>query len=58
MARIERVSTMVEGLPCCVIIDHHIKYFTVYEKGNKKYIKLCGKRMHEDDLPFGVEIEV
>ena len=58
MARVERVSTMVEGLPCCVIIDHHIKYFPVHEKNNKKYIKLNGKRMKEEDLPFGIEVEI
>lgn len=58
MAVIERVSSMVEGQPCVVVIDHRVKYFPVHEKNNKKYIKLNGKRMHEDDLPFGIEVEI
>lgn len=58
MAIVERVSSMVEGLPCCVIIDHRIKYFPVHEKENKKYINIGGKRMNEDDLPFGIEVKI
>ena len=58
MAIVERVSSMVEGVPCCVIIDHKIRYCSVHEKNNKKYIKLNGKRMHEEDLPFGIEVKI
>lgn len=58
MAKVERVSSMVEGQPCVIVIDHKIKYCPVHEKNNKKYIKLNGKRMHEDDLPFGIEVEI
>ncbi len=58
MARVERVSSMVEGVHCCVIVNHQIKYFPVHEKNNKKFINLNGKRMKEEDLPFGVEVEI
>ena len=58
MAKVERVSSMIEGVQCCIIIDHRIKYFPVHEKGNKKYVNLNGKRMNEEDLPFGIEVEI
>ena len=58
MAIVERVSSMVEGQPCVVMIDHKVKYCPVHEHGNKRYIKLNGKRMHEEDLPFGIEVEI
>ena len=58
MAVVERISSMVEGQPCVIVIDHQIRYCPVHEKNNKKFIKLNGKRMHEDDLPFGVEVQI
>ena len=60
MARViaERVSSMVEGAHCCVIVNHHVQYFPVHKKESKKYIKLNGKHYHEDELPFGIEVEL
>ena len=58
MARVERVSSMIEGMPCVVLINGETKHFPVHEKNNKKYITLFGKRMHEKDLPMGEEINL
>ena len=58
MAKVERVSSMVDGVNCCVVIDHRIKYFPVHEINGHKYIKLNGKKMKEEDLPFGIEVEI
>lgn len=59
MAIVERVSTMVEGQPCVVMIDHKVKYFPVHSEHNgRAYIKLNGQRMHEEDLPFGIEVGI
>ena len=59
MAVVERVSSMVEGLPCVVMVNHKVKNFPVHHEHNgRTYIKLNGKRMHEEDLPFGIEVEI
>ncbi len=60
MARVERVSSMVEGVHCTVIVNGYIKYFPVHSHGEHdcKYIKLNGRRYFEKDLPFGIEVEI
>ena len=58
MARVTRISSMVEGLQCVILIDGKPKYFPVHEKNNKKFVTLCGKRMHEHELPMGEEVIV
>lgn len=56
MTRVERVSSMIEGMPCVVLINGETKHFPVHEKNNKKYITLFGKRVHEQELPMGEEV--
>lgn len=58
MAKVERISSMIEGLPCVILINGEPKHFPVHEKNNKKFVTLLGKRMHESDLPMGEEIIV
>jgi len=58
MARLERLSTMIEGMPCVVLVNGIPKNCPVHEKENKKYVSLCGKRLTEKDLPFGIEVEI
>lgn len=58
MARVERVSSMIEGIPCVILINGEPKHFPVHDKNNKKYVTLFGKRVHEDDLPMGEEITI
>lgn len=35
MTRVERVSSMIEGMPCVVLINGETKHFPVHEKNNK-----------------------
>ena len=56
LIKVSRLSSMVEGIPCAIMIDDSVKYHPVHEKGNRKYIKLKSKRYYEDDLPIGKEI--
>ena len=58
MAKVERVSSMQEGLPCVIMINGIPRHFPVHEKNNKKYVTLLGKRMHEKDLPMGEEVNI
>lgn len=58
MAIVERVSSMVETEPCVIMIDHRVKYCPVHRHGSVLYVKLNGKRMKEEDLPFGIEVKL
>lgn len=60
MARLTRISSMVEGVPCVVMIDNEVKHYPVHEHSTKKtkYIKYKGKKFFEKDLPMGEEIIV
>lgn len=56
MSRVMRISSMVEGLPCPVMMDDQIKYYPVHEKRGKVFINIKGKRYTEDNLPIGEEV--
>ena len=59
MSKIERVSTMIEGLPCTVIIDGKTKMYKVNSKNDgTKYIQIGTMLLTEDDLPFGERVNV
>lgn len=59
MAKIERVSSMVEGLPCTILYNGKTKNYPVKSNlDGKLYVKFNGMVFHEDELPFGEEIEV
>ena len=58
-SKIERVSTMIEGLPCTVIIDGKTKMYKVNSKNDGTlYIQIGTMLLTEDDLPFGEEIDI
>ena len=59
MAKIERVSSMVDGWPCTIIYNGATKNYPVKSNSEgRRYIQFCGKILHEDELPFGEEIEI
>lgn len=58
MAQLIRVSSMVEGMRCAIMIDDEVRYFPVHEKNQKKYVKIKGKRYHEHELPMGEEVYI
>ena len=59
MSKIERVSSMIEGLPCTVIIDGKTKMYKVKSTNEGlKYIQIGNLFLSEEKLPFGEVIEV
>lgn len=59
MSKIERVSTMIEGLPCTVIFDGKTKMYKVHSKNDgTKYIQIGTVLLTEDDLPFGERVDI
>ena len=56
MSKIMRISSMVPGVKCAVMIDGVVKYFPVHDRQDKLFINLKGKRCNEDDLPMGEEV--
>ena len=57
--KIERISTMIEGLPCTVIVNGRTKNYKVSSNNNgNKYIQIGILTLTEDMLPFGEEVEV
>lgn len=60
MPKIVRISSMVIGVPCAVMIDYAVKYYPVHSlsTSDKKlpYIKIKSKKFFEKDLPMGEEI--
>ena len=57
--RIERVSTMIDGLPCTVIINGKTKMYKVQSKNDGTlYIQFGTKQLTEDDIPFGEAVNV
>lgn len=57
--RIERISTMIEGLPCTVIIDGKTKMYKVNSKNDGTlYIQIGTMLLTEDDLPFGERVDI
>lgn len=58
MAKIERVSSMIEGMPCAIMYNGVAKSCNVKcNAAGQKYIQFNGKIYHEDELPFGEEVE-
>lgn len=59
MAKVERVSSMIEGMPCVILYDGKTKNYPVKcNSAGKKYIQFNGMILHEDQLPFGEEVTV
>ena len=59
MNKIERVSTMIEGLPCTVMFNGKAKNYKVKSTNEGlKYIQIGNLFLSEEKLPFGEEIEV
>jgi hypothetical protein len=50
---------MVEGMPCTILYDGRTKNYNVKcNSSGKKYIQFNGRILHEDELPFGEEVEI
>lgn len=59
MIKIERISSMIDGLPCTVLYNGKTKYYTVKTNASgKKYIQVNGMIFHEDELPLGEETKI
>lgn len=57
--RVERVSSMVEGLPCAILYNGQTKNYLVKANSEGRlYIQFNGRILHEDELPFGEEVLV
>lgn len=57
--KIERISTMIEGLPCTVIYNGRTKNYKVKTTNEGlKYIQIGNLFLSEERLPFGEEVEV
>lgn len=57
--KIERMSLMIEGVPCTVMYNGVIKNYAVRSNSQgKKYIQFNGHTFYEDDLPFGEEVDI
>ena len=59
MAKVERISSMIVGMPCTVMYNGVTKNYLVKENAEgKKFVQFNGHFFHEDELPFGEEIEI
>ena len=59
MMKLERISSMIDGLPCTVLYNGKTKYYTVKTNtSGKKYIQFNGITLHEDEFPIGEEIKL
>ena len=59
MAKIERLSSMIEGVPCTVIFNGRTKNYKVKSTNDGiKYIQIGSLFLPEAKLPFGEEVEV
>ena len=64
MASVTRVSSMIPGVPCTIVINGRVKNYPVHihisnKSGNPVehyYINLAGKRYYDKDLPMGEEV--
>lgn len=58
--KIERLGSMISGTRCPFYVNGKIKYYTVQHDKDKQtdYIKIDGKRLTADRLPFGEEVTV
>ena len=58
--KIMRIGSMVEGIPCPIIVDNVSKHYVVHSNhsNDKLYVKHKGKKLYEDDIPMGEEIIV
>lgn len=57
MAKIERVSSMIEGIPCAVLFNGVARSYKVKcNADGEKYIQIGNIILHEDELPFGEEV--
>ena len=59
MSKIERLSSMIEGVQCTIAYNGKVKNYPVKSNSEgRKYIQFNGRVLHEDELPFGEEIEI
>lgn len=58
--KIERLGSMISGTRCPVYVDGNLKYYTVqHDRENGiDFIKINGKRLTNDNFPFGEEITI
>ena len=60
MPKVERLGSMIPGCRLPVYVNGVLKYYTVQHDKDKgtDYIKIEGKRLTNDNFPFGEEITI
>ena len=56
--KIERLSTMIEGKSCALLIDGSSYHKEVKRGERGLYIRLNHNTYYESDLPLGEEVEI
>lgn len=58
--KLERMGSMVTGMPCPINIDGRIKYYKVQSDKQHitPYVKILGKKFTETTLPMDSVIEL
>lgn len=58
--KIERMGSMVVGMPCPLNIDGVIKYYKVQQDKTHKYcyVRILRKKIYENSLPMGEVVEI
>lgn len=58
--KVERLGSMIPGTRCPLYINGELKYYTVQHDKDKgiDFVKIDGKRLIADRLPFGEEVIV
>lgn len=57
--KVERISSMIEGLPCTILYNGQTKNYPVKANSEGRlYLKFNGMVLHEDELPIGEEVTV
>lgn len=55
---IERLSTMIEGKSCAVLIDGYSYHKEVKRSSKGLYIRVNKGLVYERDMPLGEEVEI
>lgn len=59
MAKVMRIGSMVSGMYCPVMIDGSVKnHMTGTDKDGKLFIRYKGKKLTEEKIPMGEEVDV
>lgn len=59
MSKVTRMGSMIDGMYCPLMYNGRTKQYKVQSNNNGDlYICWNGKKLHEEELPMGEEVEV